>query len=122
MQVAHGVTIGQRVLLASQVGISGSAVVEDDVVMGGQVGVAGHLRVGKGTIAAGRTVITKSVEPGRISDRLPGNSQPEWRKASVIFRRLPELKKRLEKLEQLIAEITRRTLAGRRPLTISATR
>ena len=32
----------------------------------------------------------------------------EWRKASVIFRRLPELKKRLEKLEQLVAAIARR--------------
>ena len=109
VQVAHGVTIGQRVLLASQVGISGSAVVEDDVVMGGQVGVAGHLRVGKGTIAAGRTVITKSAGPGEFLTGYPGIPNLEWRKASVIFRRLPELKKRLEELEQLVAEIARRT-------------
>ena len=72
VQIAHGVTIGQRVLLASQVGISGSAVVEDDVVMGGQAGVAGHLRVGKGAIAAGRTVITKSVGPGEFLTGYPG--------------------------------------------------
>ena len=105
VQIAHGVTIGQRVLLASQVGISGSAVVDDDVVMGGQAGVAGHLRVGKGAIAAGRTVITKSVEPGEFLTGYPGIPNLEWRKASVIFRRLPALKKRLEKLEQLVAAI-----------------
>ena len=109
VQIAHGVTIGRRVLLASQVGISGSAVVEDDVMMGGQAGVAGHLRVGKGAIAAGRTVITKSVEPGEFLTGYPGIPNLEWRKASVIFRRLPELKKRLEELEQLVAEIARRT-------------
>jgi UDP-3-O-[3-hydroxymyristoyl] glucosamine N-acyltransferase len=109
VQIAHGVTIGRRVLLASQVGISGSAVVEDDVVMGGQAGVAGHLRIGKGAIAAGRTVITKSVEPGEFLTGYPGIPNREWRKASVVFRRLPELKKRLEELERLVAEIARRT-------------
>jgi UDP-3-O-[3-hydroxymyristoyl] glucosamine N-acyltransferase len=108
VQIAHGVTIGQRVLLASQVGISGSAVVEDDVVMGGQVGVAGHLRVGKGAVAAGRTVITKSAGPGEFLTGYPGIPNLEWRKASVIFRRLPELKKRLEELEQLVAALARR--------------
>jgi len=109
VQIAHGVTVGQRVLLASQVGISGSAVVEDDVVMGGQAGVAGHLRVGKGAIAAGRTVITKTVEPGEFLTGYPGIPNLEWRKASVIFRRLPQLKKRLEKLEQLVATLVRGT-------------
>jgi UDP-3-O-[3-hydroxymyristoyl] glucosamine N-acyltransferase len=109
VQIAHGVTIGERVLLASQVGISGSTVVEDDVVMGGQVGVAGHLRVGKGAIAAGRTVITKSAEPGEFLTGYPGIPNLEWRKASVIFRRLPELKKRLEELEQVVAALARRT-------------
>jgi UDP-3-O-[3-hydroxymyristoyl] glucosamine N-acyltransferase len=109
VQIGHGVTIGQRVLLASQVGLSGSVVVDDDVIMGGQVGVAGHLRVGKGAVAAGRTVITKSVEPGEFLTGYPGIPNLEWRKASVVFRRLPELKKRLEALEQLVAEIARRT-------------
>jgi UDP-3-O-[3-hydroxymyristoyl] glucosamine N-acyltransferase len=108
VQIAHGVTIGQRVLLASQVGISGSVVVDDNVVMGGQAGVAGHLRVGKGAVAAGRTVITKSVQPGEFLTGYPGIPNLEWRKASVIFRRLPELKKRLEKLERLVAGLARR--------------
>jgi UDP-3-O-[3-hydroxymyristoyl] glucosamine N-acyltransferase len=108
VQIGHGVTIGNRVLLASQVGLSGSVIVDDDVVMGGQVGVAGHLRIGKGAIMAGRTVVTKSVEPGEFLTGYPGIPNLEWRKASVVFRRLPELKKRLEELEQLVAELARR--------------
>src|SRR5262249_7161214 len=51
VHIAHGVSVGRRVLLAAQVGISGSAVVEDDVILAGQVGVAGHLRIGKGAVA-----------------------------------------------------------------------
>ena len=48
VQVAHGVKIGRDVLLAAQVGIAGSTVIEDRVTLAGQVGVAGHLQIGKG--------------------------------------------------------------------------
>jgi UDP-3-O-[3-hydroxymyristoyl] glucosamine N-acyltransferase len=108
VQIAHGVTIGRRVLLASQVGLAGSTVIEDDVVLAGQVGVGGHLRVGKGVVAAGKTGITKSVEPGEFVTGYPAIPNREWRKASVVFRRLPSLKKRIEELEQQVAELTRR--------------
>jgi UDP-3-O-[3-hydroxymyristoyl] glucosamine N-acyltransferase len=113
VQIGHGVTVGERVLLASQVGIAGSAVIEDDVVMGGQVGVGGHLRVGRRAVAAGKTVITKSVPPGSFLTGYPGIPNREWRKASVIFRRLPELKKRIEALERLVAELARPVRARR---------
>ena len=106
VQIGHGVTLGRRVLLASQVGISGSTVVEDGVVMAGQVGVGGHLRVGKGVVAAGKSGITKSVEPGEFVTGYPAIPNREWRKASVIFRHLPALKKRIEELEQRVAELT----------------
>src|SRR5581483_3918484 len=88
VQIGHGVVIGQRTVLASQVGISGSTTVEDDVVMAGQVGVAGHIHVGKGVVAAGKTGITKSVEPGEFITGYPGIPNREWRKAAVIFRHL----------------------------------
>jgi UDP-3-O-[3-hydroxymyristoyl] glucosamine N-acyltransferase len=114
VQIGHGVTVGRRVLLASQVGIAGSAVIEDDVVMGGQVGVGGHLRVGRRAIAAGKTVITKSVPPGAFLTGYPGIPNREWRKSSVIFRRLPELKKRVEELERLVAELARADRTRRR--------
>jgi UDP-3-O-[3-hydroxymyristoyl] glucosamine N-acyltransferase len=108
VQIAHGVSIGERVLLASQVGIAGSTAVEDDVMMGGQAGVAGHLRVGRRAVIAGRTVVTKSVGPGEFVTGYPGIPNREWRKAAVIFRRLPALKKRLEELEQIVAGLARK--------------
>src|SRR5205814_9463836 len=39
VHIAHGVTIGRRALLASQVGIAGSTTIDDDVTMAGQSGV-----------------------------------------------------------------------------------
>jgi UDP-3-O-[3-hydroxymyristoyl] glucosamine N-acyltransferase len=117
VQVGHGSAVGSRVLLAAQVGIAGSTIIDDGVVMGGQAGIGGHLRVGKGAIVAGRTVVSKSVPPGEFLTGYPGIPNREWRKASVIFRHLPELKKRIEVLEARLAELTigrRRTRRGTR--------
>jgi UDP-3-O-[3-hydroxymyristoyl] glucosamine N-acyltransferase len=108
VQVAHGVTIGRRVLLAGQVGIAGSTVVEDDVTLAGQVGVSGHVTVGKGTIATAQTGIPNSVEPGSFISGYPAISNREWLKASAVFRKLPELRKQLADLERRLAELERK--------------
>jgi len=108
VQVGHGVTVGQNVLMAAQVGVSGSTEIEDDVMFGGQVGVGGHLVIGRGAIAAGQSGVTNSLDPGAMVAGYPAIDSREWRRASAVFRRLPELKKRLEALEKEIAELLRR--------------
>jgi UDP-3-O-[3-hydroxymyristoyl] glucosamine N-acyltransferase len=115
VQVAHGVSIGERVLLAAQVGIAGSSVVEDDVVLAGQVGVAGHIRIGKGVIATAQTGIPNSVDPGTMVSGYPAIPNRDWLKSSAVFRSLPALKKRVVELEQRLAELEERLAAGRPP-------
>jgi len=105
VQVAHGVRIGRNVLLAAQVGIAGSSVIEDQVTLAGQVGVAGHLTVGKGTIATAQTGIPNSVEPGAFVSGYPAIPNRDWLKASAVFRKLPELRKLVSDLERRIGEL-----------------
>jgi len=105
VQIGHGVTVGRNVLMAAQVGIAGSTAIEDDVIFGGQVGVGGHLTIGRGAIAVGQSGVTNSLEAGMMVAGYPAIDSREWRKASVIFRRLPELKRRIEALEALVAEL-----------------
>jgi UDP-3-O-[3-hydroxymyristoyl] glucosamine N-acyltransferase len=105
VQVAHGVTVGRQVLLAAQVGVAGSTIVEDNVTLAGQVGVAGHLTIGAGTVATAQTGIPNSLEPGSFVSGYPAIDNREWLKASAIFRRLPELKKTIARLEERIAEL-----------------
>ena len=105
VQVAHGVRIGRNVLLAAQVGIAGSSVIEDQVTLAGQVGVAGHLTVGKGTIATAQTGIPNSVEPGAFVSGYPAIPNRDWLKASAVFRKLPELRKLVSDLERRIEEL-----------------
>jgi len=107
VQIAHGVTVGRNVLMAAQVGIAGSTEVQDDVVFGGQVGVGGHLTIGRGAIAVGQSGVTNSLAAGAFVAGYPAIDSREWRKASVLFRRLPEMKRRIEQLEARVAELTR---------------
>jgi UDP-3-O-[3-hydroxymyristoyl] glucosamine N-acyltransferase len=115
VQIAHGVSVGERVLFAAQVGIAGSTVVEDDVVLAGQVGVAGHLRVGKGVVATAQTGIPNSVDAGTMVSGYPAIPNREWLKASAVFRNLPALKKRVVELEQRLAELQEKLDECRRP-------
>jgi len=108
VQIGHGVTVGRNVLMAAQVGIAGSTEIGDDVMFGGQVGVGGHLRIGNGAVAVGQSGVTNSLDPGAAVAGYPAIDGKEWRKASVIFRRLPELKRRIEELEARVAELTSR--------------
>jgi UDP-3-O-[3-hydroxymyristoyl] glucosamine N-acyltransferase len=105
VQVAHGVRIGRHVLLAAQVGVAGSSVVEDQVTLAGQVGVAGHITIGKGTIATAQTGIPNSVDPGSFISGYPAIPNRDWLKASALFRKLPELRKLISDLERRIAEL-----------------
>lgn len=105
VHIAHGVSIGKRVLLAAQVGIAGSTVVEDDVMMAGQSGVGGHLRVGRGAKVGAKSAVLQSVDAEGFVTGHPAIDHNDWRKASVVYRQLPTLKKRVEELEQRLAEL-----------------
>jgi len=112
VQIAHGVSIGRRALIAAQVGIAGSTKVDDDVMLGGQVGVGGHLIIGRGVVAVGQSGITNSVEEGAMVAGYPAIDAREWRRSAAVFRRLPELKKRIEGLEAQLAELAARADGG----------
>jgi UDP-3-O-[3-hydroxymyristoyl] glucosamine N-acyltransferase len=108
VMIGHGVVVGRNVLMAAQVGIAGSTDIGDDVIFGGQVGVGGHLTIGRRTTAVGQSGITNSVPEESALAGYPAIDNREWRRSSVIFRRLPEMKKRLEELEAQMAELLAR--------------
>jgi UDP-3-O-[3-hydroxymyristoyl] glucosamine N-acyltransferase len=107
VHIAHGVTLGRRVLLAAQVGIAGSTTIDDDVMMAGQSGVIGHVQVGEGAKIGAKSAVLQSVDAGAFVTGIPAVPHSEWKKASVVFRQLPAFRKRLDELERKIAELER---------------
>ena len=100
VQIGHGVVLGKNVLLAAQVGIAGSTVLGDSVQFGGQVGVGGHLTIGDRVKAVGQSGITNSVDADEFVSGYPAIPNSEWKRSSVVFRKLPEMRRQLRALEE----------------------
>jgi UDP-3-O-[3-hydroxymyristoyl] glucosamine N-acyltransferase len=64
VQIAHNVLIGRHCVLASQTGISGSAVIEDNVMTGGQVGIADHITIGAGAAMGAKAGVMHDAPAG----------------------------------------------------------
>lgn len=64
VQVGHNVRTGRCCVLVGQVGVAGSAVLEDFVTLAGQAGIAGHLRIGKGARIGAQAGVMSDVPPG----------------------------------------------------------
>ncbi len=99
VQVGHNVTIGKHCILCAQVGISGSAIIEDCVMLGGQAGVAGHLTVGRASKVAGQAGVTFTLPADSFVAGNPPLSLNLDRRLHVLKQRLPDLFRRVEALE-----------------------
>lgn len=97
--IAHNVSVGARSLLAAQVGVAGSATVEDDVRLGGQVGVVGHIVVGSGAQVAAQSGVTGGVAPGAVLGGTPAVALATWRRGAAAIAHLPGLFRRVRALE-----------------------
>ncbi len=98
VQVAHHVRIGCRCLIMAQVGIAGSSVVEDDVILAGQAGVADHLTVGRGARVAAQSGIIGDVEAGAVVSGYPARNHRDVLRQTAALRRLAPLATRLEEI------------------------
>ncbi|MBE9600654.1 UDP-3-O-(3-hydroxymyristoyl)glucosamine N-acyltransferase [Pedobacter sp. MC2016-24] len=107
IQIAHNVDVGEHTVVAAQTGISGSSKLGEKSVVGGQVGIAGHLSLAKGTqIGAQAGINFNTTEENKQWHGSPAQPLRDWMRASVIFKQLPHVDKRITKLEARIAELT----------------
>lgn len=102
VHIAHNVEVGKNTAMAAQVGIAGSAKIGENVQLGGQVGVAGHLTIADGTRVQAQSGIASSVKkPNQALFGAPAIDYNDYIRAYIVFKRLPELQKRVDQLERL---------------------
>jgi UDP-3-O-[3-hydroxymyristoyl] glucosamine N-acyltransferase len=107
VQIAHNVAIGKHCLLCAQVGISGSTVLEDYVVLGGQAGVAGHIRLGQGAQVGGGAAVTRDLAPRAVVNGSPAIPLQLERRVAILRERLPDLFRRVDGLEAELARLNK---------------
>jgi UDP-3-O-[3-hydroxymyristoyl] glucosamine N-acyltransferase len=103
VQIGHASHVGENTLLCGQVGLAGSSEVGNNVILAGQAAVAGHCKVGDGVILTAQSGISHDIPPGKTISGSPGFDNRVWLRAVTIFQRLPEVLKRLEKVEKKLA-------------------
>lgn len=105
IQVGHNADIGKHNVIVAQAGIAGSTVVGDHNQIGGQVGIAGHLVVGNHVRIAAQSGIGKDLPDGAIVQGSPAFEKGPYDRSYVVFRKLPELQKRIDALERELAAL-----------------
>jgi len=101
IQIGHNVEIGENTVMAGQSGIAGSTKIGKNCMFAGQVGIAGHLKVADNTRIGAQAGVAGDIrEENQIIVGSPAIEHRTFLRSSVIFRKLPELKSKIEYLEQ----------------------
>lgn len=105
VHIAHNVEIGENTLVVAQVGISGSSKVGKNVILAGQVGVAGHLKIGDNVMVGAQSGIGKDLPDNSVVSGSPAVEHSKWLRWAVSYFKLPDLMKRVNKLEKALERI-----------------
>lgn len=106
IQIAHNVEIGENTVIAAQTGVAGSTKIGKNCMIGGQVGIVGHIQIADGVKIAAQSGIGASItNPGEILQGSPAFNIGEFKRTYVLFRKLPELEKKIIELQRSLAEI-----------------
>ncbi len=106
IQIAHNVEVGNHTVIAAQAGISGSTKIGNNVMIGGQAGLVGHIQIADGVKIGAQSGVSKSI---KIADSIvvgsPAIEYISSLRGLAIIPNLPELKKRIMELEQMVQQL-----------------
>jgi UDP-3-O-[3-hydroxymyristoyl] glucosamine N-acyltransferase len=100
VQIAHNVEIGEGCLLIAQVGIAGSSKLGNHVVLAGQTGVAGHLIIGNKVSVTAKSGVMYNIPEGEKWFGIPALPDKQGKRQLIAIQHLPDLLKRVAKLEK----------------------
>lgn len=105
IQLAHNVEVGSHTVMASQVGVAGSAKIGEWCMFGGQVGVAGHIKVGDHVTVGAQSGIPGNTKSGSTLMGYPAIDPKQFARSSAIYKKLPEMYTELGRLQKEIEEL-----------------
>ncbi len=100
VMIAHNVIVGEHSVVVAQAGISGSTTLGKYVTLAGQVGLAGHIEVGDGATVTAQSGVTKDIPAKAVLAGRHAVPLQESLRLEALFRKLPELWKRIRALEK----------------------
>jgi UDP-3-O-[3-hydroxymyristoyl] glucosamine N-acyltransferase len=95
VHVGHDTVIGKKCLIASQTGIAGCVIIEDEVTLWGQVGTTSGITIGTKAVIIARPR-DQSVEGGKSYFGTPIEESREKLKQLANVKRIPEILNKLK--------------------------
>lgn len=106
VQIGHNVEIGENTVMAGQTGIAGSTKIGRNCMFAGQVGIAGHLKIADGTKIGAQSGIPGDVKKeNSVLLGYPAIDHKDFLRSAVIFRKLPEMKSKLDDLAKEVENL-----------------
>lgn len=115
VQVGHNVEIGRQNLIVALVGIAGSTKIGNGNTIAGQTGIAGHIKIGNNILIGPQAGVAQDVPDGFMGGGSPLVDRQTYLRSSIIMQRLPELDKKVKRLEKELAELSRILHEGQSP-------
>jgi UDP-3-O-[3-hydroxymyristoyl] glucosamine N-acyltransferase len=112
VHIGHNVEVGQRCLMAAQVGISGSCRLGNAVTLAGQVGLADHVDIGDRAVIGGASAVIDDVPAGQTAAGYFARPATLHHRIWIAQARLPELLRSVKALERRLAALEARTTGG----------
>lgn len=94
VHIGHDTVIGEKCLIASQTGIAGCVIIEDEVTLWGQVGVTSAITIGKKAIVLAQSGVSKSLKGNTTYFGSPAEEAREKMKQMAWIKQLPQIIKK----------------------------
>ena len=120
VMIGHNCQIGRHNLLVSQVGLAGSVSTGDYVVCAGQVGVADHVHLGDGAVVGAKAGVIRDMPGGQTYLGSPAGPAGETSKQLAAFRRLPEMRDAIKRMDKELEVLRAKLFNDRGPEVESA--
>ncbi|RIA09788.1 UDP-3-O-[3-hydroxymyristoyl] glucosamine N-acyltransferase [Flavobacteriaceae bacterium MAR_2010_72] len=97
IQIGHDTRIGKKCLIASQVGIAGCVIIEDEVTIWGQVGCTSGITIGEKAVILAQSGATKSLRGHKTYWGTPAQDAKSYLKEMAHVKQIPRILKDLYK-------------------------
>jgi len=109
IQIGHNVEIGENTVMAAETGVAGSTKIGKNCMIGGQVAINGHIQIANGTkIGAQSGILGEIREENTVLIGTPAIELKQFLRSSVIFKRLPDLKVKIDTLEKELESLKKK--------------
>jgi len=105
VHIAHNVEVGGDSVIAGQSGIAGSSRIGRHATIGGQSAISGHITLGDNITIAGKGGAAQNLAGNQVYSGTPAIPHKQWIKSSLIFGKLPEMRREMSALSKRLREL-----------------